>query len=328
VNIVLLVYGLLGIGLLTAAARKTPLRQIASGLLVSYITITIILGAGELYFRFIYADTMGHCFTLSCQNWTNRYWHLNSLGYRDREWTPNEWQGRNSVLVVGDSFTAGLGIDNPADRYSDVLGALLGDEYVVMNLGEIGSATPAQLENLQSYPVTNPDVVIWQYFLNDIEHAALSLGYHPDFVLIPPHGLIDESYLLNYVFWRAYLGFNAQSMGRTHWDWNYAQYDNFVVWDIHRAELQAVIDYLNSINARLIVVIFPNMSEPYRSIAYVDRVAQVFYDGGHTDVLKLFDAAEAFPIEQRVVSAFDPHASAAFNRYVGQTLYEQYFQDP
>jgi hypothetical protein len=325
---ILSVYGLIGVALFVAVLQKSRrhLRHIASGLLVSYITISIILGTGEGYFRFFYADTMGYCFTLSCLNWTSRYWHLNSLGYRDHEWTPTEWQGKTTVLVVGDSFTAGLGIDDPANRYGDVLGTLLGQDYAVMNVGEIGVATPDELTNLQAYPLQNPDVVILQYFLNDVEHAGLSLGSHPGLVIIPPDGLINESYFLNFMYWRFYLGTNAQSMGSTHWDWNYAQYDNYVVWDIHRAELQAMIDYVDSIGARLIVVIFPNMSEPYQSIAYVDRVAQVFYDSGENDVLRLFDAAEAFPIEERVVSGYDSHPSASFNHYVGQLLYEQFFE--
>jgi hypothetical protein len=325
---ILLVYGMIGAVLIAAVIQKSrrQMRHIASGLLVSYITISIILGAAEIYFHFFYADTMGYCFTLSCLNWNSRYWHLNSLGYRDREISPTEWEGKTTVLVVGDSFTAGLGIEQPEDRYGDVLGARLGQEYVVANVGEIGVATPDELTNLQTYPLQNPDVVIWQYFLNDVEHAALSLGYQPGLAIIPPQGIVNESYLLNFAYWRFYLGTNSQNMGRTHWDWNYAQYDNYVVWDIHRAELEAVIDYVDSIGARLIVVIFPNMSEPYQSIAYVDRVAQVFYDNGENEVLKLFDVAEAFSIEERLVSAYDPHPSASFNRYVGELLYEQFFE--
>lgn len=328
-GLILSAYGVIGIALLAVLLQKSQqrLRHIASGLIVSYVTITLILGLGEVYFRFFYADIMGHCFSLSCQNWSRRYWHLNSLGYRDREWVEQDWQDRNTLLVVGDSFTAGLGIDDPSDRYGDVLGSMLGEDYAVMNLGELAMSTPEELANLQAYPVNRPDVVILQYFLNDIEHAALSQGFQPNLAIISPSGVINESFLLNFVYWRFYFGTNTENLGRRHWDWNYAQYDNYVIWDIHRAELQAFIDYVDSINARLIVVIFPNMSEPYRSISYVDRVAQVFYDSGHNDVLKLFDAAEAFSIEDRVVSAFDSHASAAFNRYVGQLLYEQFFSN-
>ncbi|NWF68692.1 MAG: SGNH/GDSL hydrolase family protein [Chloroflexi bacterium] len=325
--LILIIYAAIGFLLLGAALQtaRRRLRRLASGLLVSYLTITLILGAAETYFRYVYADTMGFCVTRSCLNWMNRYWHSNALGYRDREWQPADYAGRTTVLVVGDSFTAGLGTENPADRFPDVLGALLGEQYAVMNLGQIGTSTPQQLANLQAYPVT-PDVVILQYFLNDIEYAALSIGQDPRISVIPPGGLIDESALLNFVYWRYFYGRSSGDLGQRQWEWNYAQYDNYVVWDIHRAELQAFSDYVDSRGARLILVIFPNMFEPFRSIAYVDRVAQVFIDSGHPDVLKLFDAAEAWPIEQRIVSPFDQHASVAFNHLVAQMLYEQFFE--
>ena len=61
------------------------------------------------------------------------------------------------------------------------------------------------------------------------------------------------------------------------------------------------------------------------SIPYVDRVAQVFEARGYGDdhVLKLFDAAEAMPLQERVVSIRDAHASALFNHQVGMMLYEK-----
>jgi hypothetical protein len=325
---ILLGYSLLGLILIVLASRRqaTRPRNIARGLLVSYVTIGLLVGGAEIYFDYIYADTMGYCVTRSCQNWMSRYWQTNSLGYRDREWQAQDYEGRTTVLVVGDSFTAGLGTENPTDRFPNVLGTLLGDSYAVMNVGEIGTSTPEQLANLQAYPVTRPNVVILQYFLNDIEDAALSLGLDPRISMIPPSGLLAESAFANFTYWRFFYSRDAGNLGSIQWDWNYAQYDNYVVWDIHRAELQTFINYVDSIDARLIVVIFPNMFEPYQSIAYVDRVGQVFVDSGHPDVLKLFDAAEAWAIEDRVVSSFDQHASVGFNHYVAQLIYEQFFE--
>ena len=54
--------------LLVIAIQKKAKRpaSIAAGLLVSYITTLIILGFGEAYFRFVYADS-GWGFTLAHQ---------------------------------------------------------------------------------------------------------------------------------------------------------------------------------------------------------------------------------------------------------------------
>src|SRR4051812_41360670 len=146
--------------------RWQPLRSLGKGLLVSYLTIVLVLAIGEIYFRYFHMDTDGR---LASNNWMARYWHTNAQGFRDREWTPAEWQGKTTIAAVGDSLTAGWGIDNPADRFTDVLAGHLGDKYAVFNLGVPGESTPEELKSLRSAPTTTPNVLILQYFLNDID---------------------------------------------------------------------------------------------------------------------------------------------------------------
>src|SRR5690349_11679778 len=71
-----------GVLLTLLALQKKAKRPaaIASGLLVSYITVLLLLGIGEAYTRFVYADS-GWGFTLAHKNWEARYWHLNSHGF-------------------------------------------------------------------------------------------------------------------------------------------------------------------------------------------------------------------------------------------------------
>jgi hypothetical protein len=108
--IFLLTLLVIGIVLLLLALQKKAKRPaaIASGLLVSYITVLLLLGIGEAYTRFGYADS-GWGFTLAHKNWEARYWHLNSHGFRDKEWTEADLQGRTTLAVLGDSFASGWG---------------------------------------------------------------------------------------------------------------------------------------------------------------------------------------------------------------------------
>jgi hypothetical protein len=106
---------------------------------------------------------------------------------------------------------------------------------------------------------------------------------------------------------------------------SYMIYDNPTIWNVHRQEIDDYIDYVDSIGARLIVVIFPNLQDPVKSIAYVDRVAQVFEAHGHHDILKLYDAVASWKPSDLVISPQDGHPSAAFSHYVGDTLYRLYF---
>ncbi len=312
---VLLSIGVLLVAL-TAQKRWPRVRRMCSGLLVSYFTIVLLLGIGEFYFRYVNASIEGF---RGRENWMARYWQTNTLGYRDREWTLEDWAGKQTVLVVGDSFTAGWGVENTADRFSNVLGTKLGDQWAVINLGLAGSATRSQLKNLQDYPLQNPDVVILQYFLNDIEDAALSIGQFQEFPQSPEW--VRDSYLANFIF-----SLNSSGFGPTYWQWEYTAYDDFGIWQIHQQELFDFADYAESMGARLIVVIFPNLQDPFNSIPYVDRVAQAFESRGVTDILKLFDDAAAWDPQTLIVSPRDAHPSAAFHHHVGEKLYNLFFE--
>lgn len=323
----LLIFMALGLLLiaLTVQKRWSRLRQIASGLLVSYFTVALILGAGELYFRYVFAES-DNIITLATQNWLDRYWHTNSFGFRDREWLPADWEGKKTVVVLGDSFAAGWGLRNTDDRFANVLGSKLGDDYYMMDAAVYGTATPEQLEILKKLPVSKPDVVILQYFLNDINYAGLELGLLP--TPEPTPEWTRQSYLANFFYWHFIVPANSDAtLYDKWWEWSYDAYDNPGIWGVHEQELEDFIDYTDSIGARLIVVIFPNMVDIVRSVPYVDRVAQVFEARGHNDVLKLFDAAADWDPNDLMVSKRDSHPSISFNHYVGEQLYEQFFAD-
>jgi hypothetical protein len=134
-----------------------------------------------------------------------------------------------------------------------------------------------------------------------------------------------ESGLLNFVYFRFFPLFNPQSDDWQEYD--FQAYDNPAIWELHREEIIEFIDYVESIDAELVVVIFPNMLYPFRSVPYVDRVAHVFEERDQTNILKLFDQANEWPLEERIVSMRDTHPSVAFHRMVGETLYERFFAE-
>ncbi len=307
--------------LIGAFVPFAAVRRVARNLLVSYAVLALSLAGAEVYFRYFHAQSE-NIFTKSTMNWLDRYWETNSLGFRDREWTPADWEGKTTVMLVGDSFAAGWGIDDPADRFGDVLAARLGEDYAVINVAEYGRSTPEELEILQNHLLQDPDVIVLQYFLNDISYAQLRLGLQLD-----PGGVpwwADASYFLNFVYYRYLI--NVLNPPEDWQDYDFRAYDNPTIWDIHRTEIEDFINYAEEKDARLVVVIFPNMLYPFRSIPYVDRVAQVFEERGHVDVLRLFNEANEWPLEARIVSNRDTHPSPEFHRMVGDMLYEQFFQ--
>ena len=325
--IVLLILTAIILILLSLQKRWKRPAYLAPRLLVTYLSLVMLLAAGEVFFRYAYAES-GWGFTLAYQNWEDRFWKNNSLGFRDREWTPADWQHKTTIMILGDSFSAGWGIENPVDRYPDVLASMLGEDYAVVNVSRPGGTPERELTWAKDYPLKNPDIIIYQYYLNDIDDAALRIDdkWIPQFPE-PPHWIHRESYLANFLCWRIVPIISTVNApdGQSYWEWNDATYRNFVIFDIHRQELQAIMDYADSLHARLIVVIFPNMNDPANSLGHTDGVAKVFTDNGYNDILNLVHEAAAWNPKDSTVSSRDAHPSTAFHHRVAELIYQEFF---
>jgi lysophospholipase L1-like esterase len=90
----------------------------------------------------------------------------NSLGFRDREIPPRA--DRYRIVVVGDSFTWGQGIER-AERFSDLLEQFLGPRYEVFNFALPGDKMPEHLTRLTQALAVSPDFVLLQLYPNDFE---------------------------------------------------------------------------------------------------------------------------------------------------------------
>lgn len=318
---------LFGLGLLALALqRRYPrLSPIAARLLLSYAALMLVLIGAELYLRHQHTDS-GWSFTLAYRNWYERYYQENSWGFRDAEHSPDDYADQTKVLIIGDSFAAGWGVQDPSERFGDVLAAHLGADYAVMLAARPGGTPERALNWLRDYPI-KPDVVIYQYYLNDIDDAALSIGDFWRFTIPDYPAFIDESHLANFVYWRIAPLFSAMQVSddASYWAWNDRTFENAVIFELHRAELEAIMDAVEGLEARLIVVLFPNMRDPVGSIGHLDAIEAVFRARGYGEILALDDEVVHWSVDEATVSWRDAHPSAAFHRRVGDLLYERFF---
>jgi len=101
---------------------------------------------------------------------------INSKGLRDGEHAYAR-QGKPRVLVLGDSFTWGFGVERH-ERYTDRLGALLGDSVEMINAGVSGYGTDQELLYYQVEGVRyHPDVVLLQFVSNDLTNNVSAVQY-------------------------------------------------------------------------------------------------------------------------------------------------------
>jgi hypothetical protein len=286
-------------------------RGWAGGLLLALLSAAVVLTGLEVAFRFIARTTPG----LADPLWYQRCWRQDETGYRVQ---PVSRGSRRTVIVVGDSFAAGLGICDPRDRFADQLAARLDrahpGEFKVFLIADRGLNTRQEWEHLQRFP-HRPDVLVLSYYFNDIDDAAADAGLHVNYRLytaLPPWfaWVVQRSYLVNFAYWslpnpelRAY----RQHFLRA---WSTA-----TVVAQHLGELDAFF----SLRVPVVLVIFPHLPDLELSARFVDQVAARARARG-VHVIDVRDLVRDLPAIRRVVNASDSHASVVVHHRVGEAL--------
>jgi lysophospholipase L1-like esterase len=316
----------LGLGLLRftlpGGQARSALRSRLANFALAGLVLFLSLMAAELYFKLFFAQSDAYFFTLAAQNWQERYWQpINSLGYRDREWTAEAVAGKLKVAVVGDSIAAGVGINNYEDRFSNVLNQLLGDETVVFNVASPGWSTRREIEAIVSYPY-RPDILILTYFINDIEGAAYHQGLKQPRVVRDPsplwQPLIQNSYAINFMYWRL-ARFGQREGQAAYLAWVAEIFNNPEVWWVHQQELQTIYDGTRSEGIPLIVVIFPNLTTLAESRQFVAPVAEFFQSRG-VPVLDVSHLLAGSAPQALTASPVDSHPNEVVHWAVAEQL--------
>ena len=104
-------------------------------------------------------------------------WNLNHDGFRDSDFGEKIAPHKPSVILLGDSFTAGMGVE-PEHSYAGLLKPVLSRAGLeTFNLGRIGTGTVQQKQLLEKYiDKIKPQEVLLFFYWND---AQDSLGASP-----------------------------------------------------------------------------------------------------------------------------------------------------
>jgi hypothetical protein len=130
------------------------------------------------------------------RRWTSEHVHLNTSGFREREYELTKSRGSYRIAVIGDSYTFGQGIEK-AERFSDLLELDLNRErrqIEVLNFGRPGYNTIDEIAVLRETVLkAHPDFVLLQWTVNDVAGRMLQ---PPPMRLVPSSTL--EPLLLRY----------------------------------------------------------------------------------------------------------------------------------
>jgi len=176
------------------------LRRLSFGLLVAGISSLACLLVLEVVLRvtglqedfFVQLDPdVGATYIPNKSGWfvfpDGRTWaEINSYGYLDQEWTIEKPSGVTRIVLLGDSYLAGMEVP-VGQRASDELARVLnescaGRKFEVLNFGVIGFGTAQELETLRHHALKfSPDLVaLFVYTGNDLYNNSRELDVEPN----------------------------------------------------------------------------------------------------------------------------------------------------
>jgi hypothetical protein len=296
-----------------------------AGVLITLTTIVVIFTGAEAYLRLFYITTDGYGFTAMNYHWyQNFYWNnLNSLGYRDHEPKPDDPNTPlQRIMVVGDSFAIGHGIDNVDDSFPQLLERELGDGYDVDLVAKSGWDMNDYTPWLNGYPF-KPDVVVLSYYLNDIDYLMTG-ERSPDAAFDFPQDPTLSWFVLNF-FTPNFVYYNMLQFGSTTRNTSFqmslvdAHLDDSL-WQQQTGEIDNFIAWNEENNTRPIVLLWPQIRAVGASIPATSKVRAYFEEHG-VEVVDMTDIlADQTPADM-VINRYDAHPSIAANHLATDALY-------
>jgi len=316
--------------------RRSKLRSLMLRFALFTISSLLMFAAMEYYFYYHVHMSDGFGFTLSAKNWRSRYGSVpkNSWGMRDVEHSISSVIAKNKLYVVGDSFTAGHGINNHRDRYANIVATELGSHWEMILVAKGGWATKQQLSEFAKVQaaINDPllrgnDILIWQYYLNDIEDAGIAAGIKkPSIYLTAPRLLrpiVDHYHAANFAYWSLFRQFSTRELMGSYLGFISDCFHDSMAWNLHQRELREIVALAEPGSApqqrRMIVVVYPNLMDISGTREMSDRVVEYFQSHEIT-VINMADMLAGSAVDEITVNPFDGHANEAVNRLLAEKL--------
>jgi len=244
---------------------------------------------------------------------------MNSLGLRDRDHAPAKPPGVERVLVLGDSFTFGVGVLDEekifVSRIEARLSAEPGRTVEILNAGKPGSLTGDWLEVMRRVgPGFAPDVVLVVFFLRDGTRTTVGeTFFRPIRDRIAARN--RDSWLYRHVFawrwWRDRLDRRTVSdlYSREILQAYLGDEEQTAEWRLAQSNLRAIRDEAVLLDARIGLVVFPILAAfgpdyPFREICDLVEAAGIEAGLPTLDLLPAFRGEDASTLW---VSPLDQH---------------------
>jgi hypothetical protein len=304
-------------------ARKSILTRTISGVRISALMFLIIFLLLEAVFSFI---PRSHHAEISYASiiWEKRFYHLNDQGFRDTLIAQKN-KNKPALVFLGDSFTAGYGLNKESQRFSNLAAKAFGSKYEYYNLGVKATGIKEQFPNLSL--IENPEkVLVYQIYINDLDEFCLEHIPPPEFDIYMNFGAYDQyfakiSFLCNYI----YFSLPNQQLIETYYGYFKNCYQNEAIQQAYfNALLSALKNASESLGfQKIIVVHIPTLAAPEFSSAFEVALEKQLITLPNATFVSIQKEISGLPLRKKIVNKQDTHASRQVNQIIALKIAQE-----
>ncbi|QQG43491.1 MAG: SGNH/GDSL hydrolase family protein [Candidatus Daviesbacteria bacterium] len=256
-------------------------------------------------------------------SWLEKGVNLNKFGYRDRDFTIQKRPETYRIYTLGDSYTYGWYIDNPAQSFPKVLEKKLQQEFgadavEVINAAKPGFNFAAEVERFENEGVLfNPDLTV--IGINILDLAGKEF---------PPH-FIKNEVIRNLKLYQITFGNleRARVARETDREIKSIYTDNSKALQKAEQLLKKNKKLTEEKGGELMLVVFPqynpsNPNEQYKYPQYHEQIKKLAKKY-NVQIVDLFDVFSTYQNKSNLVlNPVDPHPSALADKLAGEYIYQ------
>ncbi|MDO8707087.1 SGNH/GDSL hydrolase family protein [Pseudomonas sp.] len=293
----------------------------------SFIGIIVFVLMMEGYYGFFYDQTDSYGLTLTSQRWFKRHYILNNLGFRDdKNYYYKKAPGRKRVVFIGDSYTAGHGIKDIRDRFSNQVGQRLSGNSEVYTMALNGWDTGHELRLLNDLieKGLETDIIVLCFNMNDI-----GLPSYESYMKMrrinersPQNWLFKHSFFFNFLYTRMVI-FSMPEF-KDYFSWVAMDYEGNA-WIYEKALLQEFIELCKDNGYELKVAVFPlinDLKSEFRLKAAHEKVSGFFVSKG-VPCIDFSQILRKLPKKQLTVNRFDSHPGEFTHSLIAAEIWDR-----
>lgn len=240
--------------------KNKPLILFLANFLFLFFFLSSAFLIFELYFRFLFDSTDSTISTRISRKWFRKYYHTNRSGFRDSiEYLTDIPKGKRRITFIGDSFTAGHGVQLE-NRFANLIRNNNPDLEIHV-IAIPGWNASEELDILKSLAVSNYsfDIVALVFFINDIDSFGKPLEIEKRFSKTVLAKILRYTYFGDYLVFRIELLFSRKKY--EHFNFSVEHYKN--IESVTRLDhaIQEMKDIVVNNNGVFCAIVFPLMDQ-------------------------------------------------------------------